>query len=99
MRLTREEVAQVAWLARLALTEAESERYADQLSGVLSHVERLQALDVSAIEPTAMAVESDRNITRPDEPGAPWSQDAIVANAPDSEGGAFRVRAILEESA
>jgi aspartyl-tRNA(Asn)/glutamyl-tRNA(Gln) amidotransferase subunit C len=99
MALTHEEVSHIAWLARLSLSPAELARYAEQLSGILEHVERLGELDVAAIEPTAMASEDDRNVVRPDVPGTAYPQAAILANAADTEGGAFRVRAILEETA
>jgi aspartyl-tRNA(Asn)/glutamyl-tRNA(Gln) amidotransferase subunit C len=99
MQLSREEVAHVAWLARLTLTDAELDRYAEQLSGVLTHVQRLAELDVEAIEPTAMASESDQNVTRPDVPWQSWPQEAILANAAEVEAGSFRTQPILEESA
>lgn len=99
MQLTRDEVAKVAWLARLALTDDELDRFAGQLSGVLAHVDRLGELDVAHIEPTAMASEGDANVVRLDVPRPAYPQEAIIANAADTEDGAFRVRAILEESA
>ncbi|MCC7493384.1 MAG: Asp-tRNA(Asn)/Glu-tRNA(Gln) amidotransferase subunit GatC [Fimbriimonadaceae bacterium] len=99
MQMSREEVAHVAWLARLALSEAELERYAGQLSGILSHIVQLQELDVTDIAPTAMAVEAGGNVVRADVPTASAPQDEVLANAADIEDGSFRVRAILEESA
>ncbi len=99
MQLSREEVAHVAWLARLTLTEEELDRYAGQLSGILSHIQRLQELDVEGIPPTAMAVEAEGNVVRADEPRPSSPPEEILANAADIEAGQFRVRAILEESA
>ncbi len=99
MQMSREEVAHVAWLARLALTEEELDRYAGQLSGILAHIQQLQALDVTGIEPMTMAVEADQNIVRPDEPRPSAPQEAVLANAAEIQNGCFRVRAILEESA
>lgn len=99
MQLSREEVAHVAWLARLSLTDAELDQYAQQLSDILSHFAKLQELDVANIAPTAMAVEAAGNIVRADEPQPSSAQDDILANAADIEDGHFRVRAILEESA
>lgn len=99
MEMTREEVAHVAWLARLALTDQELERFAGQLSDILSHVQRLQEADVAEVSPTAMAVETEGNVVREDvlRPSSP--QDEVLRNAAESEGGYFKVRAILEESA
>lgn len=98
MALTRDEVAHVAWLARLALTEAELDRYAGQLSDILEHVARLQEADVAGVPPTAMATEG-ANVTRADVPRPSSTQAETLANAADTEDGYFRVRAILEESA
>lgn len=99
MRLDREQVAHVAWLARLALTDEELDRYASQLSDILGHIEKLQALPVDDIEPTAMAAESERNVTRPDIPRPSTDQAEILANAAETEDGSFKVRAILEDTA
>jgi len=99
MRLDREQVAHVAWLARLALSDDELNRYAEQLSDILGHIEKLQALPVDDIEPTAMAVESERNITRPDVPRPSTDRDEILSNAAETEDGSFKVRAILEDTA
>ncbi len=99
MQMSRAEVAHVAWLARLGLSEAELERYANQLSDILAHFETLQQLDVSAIAPTAMASAREGNVVRADEPQPSMAQDDILANADDTEDGYFRVRAILEETA
>jgi aspartyl-tRNA(Asn)/glutamyl-tRNA(Gln) amidotransferase subunit C len=97
-RLTREQVTHVAWLARLSLTDAEVDLYAEQLSGILGHIDRLLELDVDDIPPTAMAVEAAVNIVRPDLPRPSWPQHEVVANAADVDEGSFRVRAILEET-
>ena len=99
MQLSRDEVAHVAWLARLTLTDEELDRYAGQLSGILAHIERLQELDVEDIAPTAMAVEAAGNVVRADEPAPSSPPVEVLANAADIEAGHFRVRAILEESA
>ena len=53
MELTREEVMDIAELARLALTEDEITLYASQLSACFDYFQRLQELDTSHIEPTA----------------------------------------------
>ncbi|MBI2300442.1 MAG: Asp-tRNA(Asn)/Glu-tRNA(Gln) amidotransferase subunit GatC [Armatimonadetes bacterium] len=99
MQLDRAQTAHVAWLARLSLTDAELERFAGQLSSILTHIQRLGELDVADIAPTAMASESDRNVTRPDEPRPASPREEILANAADVEEGSVRVRAILEETA
>jgi aspartyl-tRNA(Asn)/glutamyl-tRNA(Gln) amidotransferase subunit C len=95
MKLSREQVNHIANLARLALTEQEIALYQEQLSAVLEYAERLQALDTDAIPPTA-SVLPVRNVMRADEPRPAMGRDDVLANAPQTEQGCFRVQAILE---
>ncbi len=53
MTLSLNEVEHIAELARLALTDAEKERFREQLSAILDYAARLQAIDTSAIPPMA----------------------------------------------
>ena len=61
-----------------------------QLSSILGHVEALSDLDLSAVEPTAHALDLT-NVTRPDEPRPSWPLDEVLRNAPAPQDGAFRV--------
>ena len=96
MELTREEVLHIAWLARVGLSDEDVVKFQEQLSDVLEHFETLKALDTEGVEPTAypLALES---VMRPDEVRPSLSPEDVLANAPQSEDGAFRVRAVLEE--
>ena len=96
MKLSREQVLHIAELAKLGLTEEETERFTEQLSAILDYAEMLNRLDTSAIPPTAQAI-SQRNVTRPDEVRGSLSPEEILANAPRREGNYFQVKAILEE--
>lgn len=95
MKLTREQVAHIAELARLALTEEELALYREQLSAVLEYAERFQELDTDAISPTATVLPL-RSVMRPDEPGPSMARDDVLANAPEAAEGCFRVQAVLE---
>jgi len=95
MNPTREQVAHIAELARLTLTEDETVLYQQQLSAVLEYAERLQTLDTGAIPPTATVLPV-RNVMRTDEPCPSLAREEILANAPEIEKGCFRVQAILE---
>ena len=97
MPLSREQVRHVAQLARIALEPGDEEFYADQLSGILSHIDRLQQLDTEDIPPTAQVVEVASRL-RDDEPRPCLSQEDALANAPASVNGFFRVPAIQEEA-
>jgi aspartyl-tRNA(Asn)/glutamyl-tRNA(Gln) amidotransferase subunit C len=88
--IEKEQVLHVAKLARLKLTEPEVERMADELSGVLEHVDRISELDLDGVEPTSHVVALE-NVFRPDEPRPSWDRDEVLESAPDPASGAFRV--------
>jgi aspartyl-tRNA(Asn)/glutamyl-tRNA(Gln) amidotransferase subunit C len=77
-------------LARLELTEAELEKMADELSGILDHVERMNELDLDGVEPTTHVVRLE-NVLRADTPRPSWPREKILEPAPDPDEGAFRV--------
>ncbi|HVG98282.1 MAG TPA: Asp-tRNA(Asn)/Glu-tRNA(Gln) amidotransferase subunit GatC [Chloroflexota bacterium] len=96
MALTPEQVEHVAALARLGISEAERQRFAEQLSGILDHFQALQALDTEQIPPTAQVLDL-RNVMRTDAVCPSLSQGEVLANAPRAQDGFFRVQAVLEE--
>ncbi len=95
MALTRKDVEHVAWLARLALTEEEIERFREHLSAILEYARMLEEIDLSDVSPTATVLPM-RNVMREDEVRPSLSRDLVLANAPDTHEGYFRVRAVLE---
>ena len=96
MRLSRKEVQHIAELARLALSDDELSLYQEQLSAILEYFERLGELDTEAIPPTA-SVLSLRSVMRDDEAKPSFPREDILANAPDSDRGCFKVPAVLSE--
>jgi aspartyl-tRNA(Asn)/glutamyl-tRNA(Gln) amidotransferase subunit C len=84
-------------LARLALEPGDEEFYAEQLSGILAHIDRLQQLNTESIPPTAQVVEV-ANTMREDVPRPCLTQEEALANAPATVDGFFRVPAIQEEA-
>ena len=88
--IDRDQVLHVARLARLELSDAEVERMASELSGILEHVERFSELDLEGVEPTSHVVELE-NVLRPDEPRPSWPRERVLEQAPDPSDGAFRV--------
>ena len=88
--IDRDQVLHVARLARLKLTEDEVEKMANELSGILEHVERINQLDLDDVEPTSHVVAVE-NVLRPDEPRPSWARDDVLEPAPDPASGAFRV--------
>ena len=96
-RITRQEAAHVARLARLRFSDAELDELASQLSAVLDHAADVEALDVSGIEPTSHP-QPLANVTRSDDIKPSLQRDEILAAAPAAEDGQFRVPPILGEA-
>ncbi len=69
MQLTKEQVQKIAQLARLELTDEEMEKYAGQLTSILTYAEMLKELDTSSVAETSQ-VTGLSNVTRSDELGA-----------------------------
>ena len=95
MKLTLAQVEHIAELARLSLSDDEKTLYQEQLSAILEYAERLQALDTSAIPPTATVLPL-RSVTRTDQPGDSMSRQDVLANAPQVEADSFRVQAVMD---
>lgn len=96
-RITREETAHVARLARLHFSEEELDELAAQLSAVLDHAADVEALDVTGIEPTSHP-HPLVNVTRDDEVRSSLGRDEVLAQAPSVDDGQFRVPPILGEA-
>ena len=90
------DVAYVARLACIDLTEAETALFQSQLDQVLQYVEQLNEPDVSGVEPTAHAIPVF-NVLRPDVTGQSLDHDAVIANAPSSADGHIRVPKIIDQ--
>src|ERR1700680_1651611 len=97
MPLTRDQVRHVAMLARLGLEPGDEEYYAEQLSGILQHIDRCQQVNPDHIPPTAQVVEISSTL-REDAPRPCLSQEEALANAPAAVDGFFRVPSIQEEA-
>ena len=96
MGLKPEDVAHIADLARLHLTDEEQALFLDQLSSILDHITSLQALDTTAIPPTS-SVLPPRSALREDEPRPGMGLEALMQNAPDQVARQFRVPPVLED--
>ena len=94
--IERKDVEHVARLARLALSDLELERMREQLNGILSYIDKLNALDTRDVEPTSHA-EPMVNVMREDEPAPCLPREEALANAPDRAGEFFRVPRIIED--
>jgi aspartyl-tRNA(Asn)/glutamyl-tRNA(Gln) amidotransferase subunit C len=88
--IERDQVLHVARLARLRLTDDEVERMAGELSSILDHIEKIGELDLDDVEPTSHVIEIE-NVLREDEPRPSWPRERVLAEAPDSAEGGFKV--------
>ncbi len=88
-------VRHVAALARLRVTPGEGERWVRDLTEILAYVEQIQALDVSAIEPTSQVGAGIPAPLRADEERPSDVRDAALGEAPDRDGDFFRVPQVV----
>jgi aspartyl-tRNA(Asn)/glutamyl-tRNA(Gln) amidotransferase subunit C len=95
--ISREDVAHVAKLARLQLSDDELDLFTGQLAAVLDHARDVEALDLADVPPTAHPYELT-NILRADEPQPSLDRDEVLAMAPSAEQGMFRVPPVLGEA-
>jgi aspartyl-tRNA(Asn)/glutamyl-tRNA(Gln) amidotransferase subunit C len=93
--ITIKEVEHVAKLARLALTDQEKERFAEQLGKIIDHFNELKNVDTTNVEPLAHALPVT-NVMREDEVVSPPGSTILLENAPAQENGFFRVPKIGE---
>ncbi|CUS34323.1 Asp-tRNA(Asn)/Glu-tRNA(Gln) amidotransferase subunit GatC [Candidatus Nitrospira nitrificans] len=96
MEITQQDVEKAARLARLAVTAAETETFAKQLTQILAHVDTLNRYDTTGVEPTA-TVMGHVNVFREDFARPSLSSEKALANAPEREADGFVVPKILEE--
>jgi aspartyl-tRNA(Asn)/glutamyl-tRNA(Gln) amidotransferase subunit C len=94
--ISRDEVAHLARLARLAVTDAELDVFAGQLDVILGSVARVSEVAAADIPPTSHAVPMT-NVFRPDENTPCLPRDAVLAAAPSVEDDKFRVPRILSD--
>ncbi|HTA55738.1 MAG TPA: Asp-tRNA(Asn)/Glu-tRNA(Gln) amidotransferase subunit GatC [Candidatus Acidoferrales bacterium] len=90
------DIRYVAKLARIELTDEEIEIFGKQLGDLLGHVNALEKLDIASVPATAQVVES-RNVTREDTPRPCLDRERVLAEAPQRQGGFFRVPRIIAE--
>lgn len=94
--ITRDDVAHVARLARLTLSDADLDRFTGQLAAVLDHARDVEALDVADVPPMSHPYPL-QNVLRDDVAGPTLDRDDVLAQAPAVEDGRFRVPPILGE--
>jgi len=98
VKITEKEVRYVAGLANLELSDAEITRMQADLESILGHMDRLNEIDTTGVEPMAQVL-FDAGATatlRPDVPVEPIGNSAAMANAPQPGAGYFKVPKVIE---
>lgn len=98
MAITRADVEKIAELARLDLTAEETGLFTEQLSSIIGHVEKLNELDTTGVQPMSHCVPAGGDTEyakRNDKTRQGLGQKLAVENAPDSEAGYFRVPRVI----
>jgi aspartyl-tRNA(Asn)/glutamyl-tRNA(Gln) amidotransferase subunit C len=98
VKLTEKDVRHVAELANLALTDEEIARMTRDLDGILGHIEKLNELDTTNVEPMAQVLfdAGETATLREDVERAPLPNSEAIANAAVSGGGYFKVPRVIE---
>ena len=98
MKITEQEVLRIADLGNLSLTEEEVRKYAADLAGILTYVEKLEELDTSEIEPMAQVIyeETEVSTLRKDERQKSLEPGIVLRSAPKAGEGQFKVPSVIE---
>ena len=95
MRLTREDIENIAYLSRLKLSDEENENLTEQINRLFESVEKLQELETDDVEPTSHVIPVF-NVFRKDEVTPSLSREDALANGPEVADGCFVVPRIVE---
>lgn len=96
MKISQEEIKNIALLSRLEVKEDYMAHIEKELSDILSYVAELNALELDGVEPMAHAVPL-QNVLREDELKPSLDHDLALSNAPEAEDGYFKVPRVVQE--
>lgn len=96
MKLTQDEIKNIALLSRLEVSDEAMEQTGKALSDILTYVAELEELDLDGIEPMAHAVPL-QNVFRKDEVKPSLPQAVALSNAPEEENGYFKVPRVVQD--
>lgn len=96
MKITREDLKNVAVLSRLAIAEDKADGYIAQMDAILSYMDNLSEINTDAVKPTTYALPME-NVFRKDVVKPSLDRELALSNAPLKEGGYFKVPRVLEE--
>lgn len=96
MKVTREDLKNVAVLSRLEIAEDKADGYISQMDAILSYMDNLSEINTDAVKPTTYALPME-NVFREDVVKPSLDRELALSNAPLKEGGYFKVPRVLEE--
>ncbi|ETS93727.1 Asp-tRNA(Asn)/Glu-tRNA(Gln) amidotransferase subunit GatC [Veillonella sp. AS16] len=96
MKISQEEIKNIALLSRLEVKEDHTAHIEKELSDILSYVAELNALELDGVDPMAHAVPL-QNVLREDELKPSLDHDLALSNAPEAEDGYFKVPRVVQE--
>lgn len=94
MAISKEEIIHIAKLASLNLTEAEIERYANDMTEILGYANMINSVNTDEIKETIGANEN-YNVFRKDEVIQSMERDNLLQNAPSKDDGMFRIPKVI----
>ncbi|MGO1060833.1 Asp-tRNA(Asn)/Glu-tRNA(Gln) amidotransferase subunit GatC [Planococcus sp. FY231025] len=94
-KMTKEEVIEVAHLARLAITDEEAEHFAEQLEAITNAMELLNELDTENVEPMTHVLPMV-NVLREDKAVPGLDRELVLKNVKEHEAGQIKVPTILD---
>ncbi|MBI2415656.1 MAG: Asp-tRNA(Asn)/Glu-tRNA(Gln) amidotransferase subunit GatC [Candidatus Kerfeldbacteria bacterium] len=95
MSLSRDQVIHIAGLARIALTEAEIEKFQKELSSILDYVQQLQSVNTTGVQPTSQ-VTGLENRRRADIVNAQFTREQMLASAIETAEDHLKVKSIFK---
>lgn len=96
VKLTPTQVAHVAKLANLQISEKELRKFTKQLQDILHQVDQLREVDTSGVEPTYQTLDETTNVWREDEVKPSLSQDEALSQAKRTHQGYFVTKGVFE---
>lgn len=96
MPISKEQVKHIAGLAHLKLTSREVSRYTKELALILDYFDQLKVVDTEGVGPEKERV-GEALILREDKVESSLTQTSALANAPDGNGGYFRVPRVIDK--
>jgi len=94
MDINAETVEYIAKLAKISISEEEKNKFVPQLSKIITYIEKLSELDTEGISPMSSVI-ATKNVFREDETKPSMQRDDVLANAPASQNGFFKVPKVI----